>query len=104
MYSRNPLSQWHRKHEGNAPIKFMQLKISVCPHTGMHTLPLNHMHNMHIPNETQWEGARSDGTEMDRYILWPPNLIPQFVMFSALAGIIPTKGNEPIAAATPIIG
>jgi len=54
--------------------------------------------------ETQWEGAKTDGTEMDQYILCPASLIPQFVIsVSAFGRRHSTKGDEPIAATTAIV-
>ena len=70
------LTQWHRNHRGRGAsthMKFLQLKISTCPHTGAHIL----------------HTAHND--------LWPAFLIPQFAVY--VFYICPTKGEEPIAVA-----
>ena len=61
------LTQWHRNHRGRGAsthMKFLQLKISTCPHTGAHIL-----HTAHNEQDTnfrenwkpQWEGAKAEG-------------------------------------------
>ena len=58
-------------------MKFLQWKNKACLHTGTHIhhtciFAYQKRHRRQV-SETQWEVARTDGAEMDWYVLWPAN-------------------------------